>query len=437
VIICNKASFSIKKVQMAKDYLPRVIDPVIKSYIKTFEAVLIEGPKWCGKTTSAMKVTKTHIKLQDPRRSRDFLKIAETEPINLLEGPTPLLLDEWQMAPILWDTVRAEVDERGKTGQFVLTGSSVPPSTDQMHTGTGRIARLMMRPMSLLESNESTGQVSLKNLFDSKKIPNSPESKLSIKDLGFAICRGGWPSALKVDRDHSHLIARDYLNSVCEADISRMDGVEKKPSRVKAVLRSYARNISTLATNKTILDDVRANDVGIAESTLYSYLNALSRLFIIDDVKAWSPAIRSKSVIRASNKKSLVDPSLAAAALGITYQNMFDDMQTFGLMFESLCMRDLRVYAQALGGQVFYYHDRYGLECDAVICLDDGRYGLVEIKLGEKEVDLAAEHLLKIRQLTLEAGMNPPKILMILTGGKRCYHRKDGIIVVPIGCLGD
>jgi hypothetical protein len=365
-----------------------------------------------------------------------LLKLAQSEPVLLLEGATPVLIDEWQTAPILWDAIRAEVDDRNKPGQFILTGSSVPRDIDTMHTGTGRIARLTMYPMSLFESNESSGEISLSKLFDTVKVKRSAESALSLKDLAFAICRGGWPSTLNIQREDAHLVAKDYLNSLCESDVSRVDGIEKKPSRVKAVIKSYSRNISTLASNKTILEDVKSNDVSIAESTLYSYLNALSRLFVIEDVQAWNPAIRSKTVIRASNKKGFVDPSLAAASLGLTYKTMLDDLETFGFLFESLCIRDLRVYVAPLNGRVSYYRDRLGLECDAVLNLDDGRYGLVEIKLGEKEVDSAAANLVKLQSLIEENGLKSPQFSMILTGGRRSYLRPDGVLVVPIGCLG-
>lgn len=282
----NSYYFLVKKISLrvvTMNYLPRIIDLTLQRYLKVFGAILIDGPKWCGKTTTASQKSKTNVKLQDPRKSKDLLKLAQAEPILLLEGATPVLIDEWQMAPVLWDAIRAEVDERNEPGQFILTGSSVTTDIDTMHTGTGRIARLTMRPMSLFESEESSGEISVAKLFDLKKVPRSAESALGLRDLAFVISRGGWPSALKTPKNDAHLIAKDYLKSLCESDVSRVDGVEKNPSRVQSVLRSYSRNISTLAANKTILDDVKANDVSISESTLYQYVNALSRLFVIEN----------------------------------------------------------------------------------------------------------------------------------------------------------
>lgn len=420
---------------MAVNYLKRCIDSVLEMYLETFGAVLIEGPKWCGKTTTASMQSESIIKLQDPRKFNDYIKLAEINPKALLDGKNPRLIDEWQLVPILWNAIRAEVDERNKEGLFILTGSTTLKNDDTMHSGTGRIARLLMRPMSLYESLDSNGKISLSELFKQNIEIDGIASSASIEDISKYICRGGWPSTLGKSEKSSQLIAEDYVNSICESDASSVDGFEKNPNRVRAVLRSYSRNISTLATNKTILNDIEANDMQISEPTLYSYLNALNRLFVIEDIPAWSPSIRSKTVIRSSNKKGIVDPSLATASLGITPGNIFDDMKTFGFLFESLCLRDLRIYSQELGGKVYYYRDRYGLECDAVIRLNNGKYCLIEIKLGNTDIDKGADNLTKLKNLLIENGKKPPQFLAVVTGGNIAYTRADGVNVIPISCL--
>ncbi|MBN1622812.1 MAG: ATP-binding protein [Clostridia bacterium] len=420
---------------MAEKYLKRCIDSVLEMYLETFGAVLIEGPKWCGKTTTASMQSESIIKLQDPRKFNDYLKLAEINPMALLDGKNPRLIDEWQLAPILWNAIRAEVDDRNKEGLFILTGSTTLKNDDTMHSGTGRIARLLMRPMSLYESLNSSGQISLSELFKQNTEIDGITTSISIEDISKYICRGGWPSTIGKSDKSSQLIAEDYVNSICESEASSVDGFEKNPNRVRAVLRSYSRNISTLATNRTILNDIAANDMQISEPTLYSYLNALNRLFVIEDIPAWSPSIRSKTVIRSSNKKGIVDPSLAAASLGITPGNIFDDMKTFGFLFESLCIRDLRIYSQEIGGKVYYYRDRYGLECDAVIRLNDGKYCLIEIKLGNTDIDKGAENLTKLRNLLIENGKKPPQFLAVVSGGNLAYTRADGVKVIPITCL--
>jgi predicted AAA+ superfamily ATPase len=420
---------------MAEKYLKRCIDSVLETYLETFGAVLIEGPKWCGKTTTASRQSESIIRLQDPRKFNDYLKLAEINPRALLDGKNPRLIDEWQLAPILWNAIRAEVDERNKEGLFILTGSTTLKNDDTMHSGTGRIARLLMRPMSLYESLNSSGQISLAELFKQNIEIDGITASASIEDISKYICRGGWPSTIGKSEKSSQIIAEDYVNSICESEASSVDGFEKNPNRVRAVLRSYSRNISTLATNRTILNDIAANDMQISEPTLYSYLNALNRLFVIEDIPAWSPSIRSKTVIRSSNKKGIVDPSLAAASLGITPGNIFDDMKTFGFLFEALCIRDLRIYSQEIGGKVYYYRDRYGLECDAVIRLNDGKYCLIEIKLGNTDINKGAENLTKLRNLLIENGKKPPQFLAVVSGGNLAYTRADGVKVIPISCL--
>ena len=402
-----------------KVYLPRIIDDILPNYLEAFGAVLIVGPKWCGKTTTAMRFAKSDIKMQDVEKSNDYLKLAELAPKRLLAGEPPHLIDEWQMAPVLWDAVRNEVDARGEPGQFILTGSAVPKDDGMHHTGTGRIARIVMHPMSLFESKESNGKISLVNLLNGNIDVNGIESQLDIESLVYAICRGGWPASMGISKQAALLIPQAYIDAVCESDVSRIQEELKNPTRIRAILRSYARNISTLASKTSIRKDVIANDINISETTFFNYITALQRLYIIKDIEAF------------------VDPSLAVAALGLSPDQLLNDMNTLGFMFESLCIRDLRIYSQKLGGEISYYHDRYGLECDAVIHMRDGRYILIEMKLGSREIEEGASHLLKLSTLINDNGLTPPSVCMVLTGGKYAYKREDGVYVIPIGCLRD
>ncbi len=429
---------------MKNQYLTRIVDDVLDEYLDAFGAVLIVGPKWCGKTTSAEQAAASIIKLQDRKRSRQYMMIAELNPAKLLEGETPRLIDEWQMAPVLWDTVRDEVDERRQSGQFILTGSAVPKDDGISHTGTGRIGRLKMYPMSLFESEESNGRISLRDLFEGDADIDGIMSDLDIEHLAFAICRGGWPETVKKTGRSALLAAEGYIQALCEADISRVDTTLRNPKRIRAILRAYARNISTLAKKTSILADVQANDMNFSSSTFYEYLNVLQRLFVIEDIPAWSPAIRSKSAIRSGDKIGFTDPSLAAAAMGLTPERMLGDLESMGFYFEALCIRDLRIYSQRLGGEVSYYHDRYGLESDCVLHLKDGRYALIEVKLGGRQIDEGAAHLLELKALVQKYNqsgkghkLEEPTFLMVLTGGEFAYQRKDGVYVVPVGCLRD
>lgn len=421
---------------MMNNYMPRVIDTILKEYLDVFGAVLVNGPKWCGKTTSCEHVSNSVIKLQDPSQSSEYRKMIDIDPTLVLNKEAPLLIDEWQTEPILWDAIRSEVDKRGISGQFILTGSAVPQDDGIMHTGTGRIARVKMYPMSLYESNESNGEISLLDLFNNKNI-DGIQSELTVEMLATAICRGGWPGAIGKSDIAASLIINGYIDALCESDVSRIDDSIKNPQRIRSILRSYARNISTLATKSTIRKDVIANDANISEATFFNYLNALERLFVIEDIPAWCPSIRSKSAIRASSKRGFVDPSLAAGVLNLSPSSLMNDLNTLGFLFESLAIRDLRVYSQKLGGRISYYHDRYGLECDAVLHLRDGRYALIEMKLGSKEIEEGSKHLLKLKSLIKEHNMLTPSFMMVLTGGKLAYQRKDGVYVVPIGCLKD
>ena len=421
-----------------ENYKERLIDKTIELYLKTFKAIQIVGPKWCGKTRTALENSKSHLFMQDTDKAISYLKAADTKPSLLLKGDTPRLLDEWQTAPVLWDAVRFMVDQRGKSGQFILTGSAVPKDNVVQHTGTGRISRLLMRPMSLYESMESNGSVSLKALFDGEtEIDNF--STLTIEQIAFAIVRGGWPASIGESEKIALRHAIDYVEAIINADVSRVDGIEKNPVRVRALLRSLSRNISTLATIRTIHDDIAMGDAdeSISEKTISQYLGALDRIFVTENLPAWNPALRSKTAIRTSPKRQFVDPSIAAAVMRLTPSRLLEDFNYFGFLFESLCDRDLRIYAEAIDGQVFHYRDGSGLEADAVIALNDGRWAAVEVKLGSKEIEDAAVHLLELKNKVNTEKMREPSFLMILTGTEIAYRREDGVYVVPLGCLKD
>ena len=421
---------------MENKYLKRIADRVLQDRLAASGAVLIEGPKWCGKTRTALENSKSHLFMQDPDKAISYLKAADTKPSLLLKGDTPRLLDEWQTAPVLWDAVRFMVDQRGKSGQFILTGSAVPKDNVVQHTGTGRISRLLMRPMSLYESMESNGSVSLKALFDGEtEIDNF--STLTIEQITFAIVRGGWPASIGKSEKIALRHAIDYVEAIINTDVSRVDGIEKNPVRVRALLRSLSRNISTLATIRTIHDDIAMGDAdeSISEKTISQYLRALDRIFVTENLPAWNPALRSKTAIRTSPKRQFVDPSIAAAVMRLTPSRLLEDFNYFGFLFESLCDRDLRIYAEAIDGQVFHYRDASGLEADAVIALNDGRWAAVEVKLGSKEIEDAAVHLLELKNKVNTEKMREPSFLMILTGTEIAYRREDGVYVVPLGCL--
>lgn len=424
-------------------YIPRIADDTLQRKLRTSGAVLIVGPKWCGKTWTALNAVNSVIYLQDPDKRSGYMKMAQTTPSYLLRGDKPRLIDEWQTATVLWDAVRYAVDQDPKKGQFVLTGSVIVdedndllPNEKMEHTGTGRISRMRMRPMSLYESGESTGSVSLSDLFQGNADVTSM-SNLTIDDLAYAICRGGWPASLSMDKDDALDVAKDYIEAICERDATAVDRSQKDPDRVRSILKSLARNISTMTTDRTIMGDVRANDISITDKTLEVYLRALRKLFIIEDVKAWQPSLRSKTGIRTSDKRQFVDPSLAVAAVGASPQSILDDFNFFGFLFESLCVRDLRVYSENKRGTIRHYHDNNGLEADIIIALDDGRWAGVEVKLGSREIEKGAENLKKLA-LNIDHRKCPaPSFLMVLTGGEFAYQRDDGVYVIPIGCLRD
>ncbi len=430
------------------EYLNRFADNELKFRLEAFGAVQIKGPKWCGKTTTAEMHAKSILKMQNPDMRNTYLSTAQTKPSLLLKGDTPRLIDEWQVAPVLWDAVRHAVDERREKGQFILTGSTVIEDTNGeiMHTGTGRISQMNMYPMSLFESLESNGEISLQSLFDNPETDiDGSMSNLTIEKLIFAACRGGWPASLQVKKAKSQLfIAKDYVNVICNEDISRLDNVKRSSRLTRLILRSYARNVCTLAKKSNMLSDILVEMDSTSRTTFDDYVDALERLFVIEDIDAWNPSIRSATVIRSSKKRCFVDPSIAVAAMGVSPEMLELDLNTFGFIFECLCIRDLKIYSQSMGGHISYYHDRYNLEVDVVLHLDDGRYALIECKLGSRDIDEGAEHLCKLRDLirkhNQEKGatfLREPEFLMVLTGGEMAYTREDGVRIVPIGCLRD
>jgi hypothetical protein len=423
-------------VNIVKTYKKRIADGMLKEKLDAKGAVLVEGAKWCGKTTTASQLAQSILYLHDPANKEQYLKMASINPGLLLEGPTPRLIDEWQLAPQLWDAVRFEIDQRDDFGQFILTGSSTPVADmSTSHSGTGRISRMSMRPMTLWESGDSNGVIALSDLFEGQE-DIAGMSSIDIIRLAYLICRGGWPKSLHPSEKISLIQAYDYYDSVVESDISLADGVQRNPQRVKLLMRAYSRCISSEVKISNIRSDMISNDSdSLSEDTIYSYISALKRIFVIEDLPAWSPNLRSKTAIRLTDKRHFVDPSIAVACLGIGPKDLINDLNTMGLFFESMCVRDLRVFAEAMDGTVYHYRDKSGLECDAVIHLRNGSYALVEVKLGGNEIDLAAKNLLTLSYKIDTDRMKAPSFLMVLTGGSIAYRRKDGVFVVPAGCL--
>ena len=419
-------------------YKPRITDILIERKLRGKGALLIEGPKWCGKTTTAEQFSKSILYMSKPEDVSSNLIMADINPSKLLEGETPRLIDEWQIAPKLWDAVRFEVDHRENYGHFILTGSAVPPKTDEIfHTGTGRFAWIKMRPMSLYESGESTGEVSLKEMFNQPQ-QLSATNKLNIDDLAFLICRGGWPEAVNMDKDVALDQAFDYYNAIVNTDISRVDDVKRDPERAKRLMKSYARNQGSQTAYTVIRDDIAAHDSElITDDTVYAYTNALRKIFVIEDMPAWNPNLRSKIAIRTSDTRYFIDSSIATASLGLGPEDLIKDLNTMCLFFETMCVRDLRVYAEIIDGEVYHYRDKSGLECDTVIHLRNGSFGLIEIKLGgDKLIEEGAKNLKTFSNKIDTDKMKAPSFLMVLTGtGNFAYRREDGVYVVPIGCL--
>lgn len=426
-------------------YRPRIADRLLRDKLEAKGAVLVRGPKWCGKTTTAEQQAGSVIYMTLPSTRKVYRELAQIDPQQLLSGMTPRLIDEWQDAPELWDTIRYEVDHRHKRGQFILTGSAVPVRKNDeipiFHSGTGRFAIIDMLPMTLFESGDSTGEVSLEELFTEPQVIRGNNGH-SLSDIAFLTCRGGWPFAIADDMTRKAALSQalDYIDIVAEEDISRVDGIERNVERARQILRSYARFQGTQTPISKIREDVKVNDSDtITDDTISSYLNALRQIFVIKDMPAWNPNLQSKAAIRTSPTRYFTDPSIATASLRVGPEDLINSLSTFGLLFETLCIRDLRVYAQALDGDVYHYRDSNGLECDAVVHLRNGKYGLIEIKLGgEKLIEEGVANLKKLVSLLNTDKMGNPSFCMILTAvGEFAYRRPDGVYIVPIGCLKD
>ncbi len=426
------------KNEKTSGYKPRIADALLERKLKGKGAVLIEGAKWCGKTTTAQQVAQSSLKLGETSVLHSSKELAEMNPSLLLEGATPRLIDEWQTIPTLWDSIRSEVDNRNECGQFILTGSSVPADESQIvHSGTGRISRLLMRPMSLFESGDSSGEISLGTLFDAPTEIFS-ENKIDIERLAYLTCRGGWPKASLMDGDIALDQALDYYDAVIHYDIQRADGLARDPERVKLLMRAYARHQGTSVNLRVICEDMKANDnSSLNEDTVASYIKALKKIFVVEDMSAWNPNLRSKTAVRTSDTRFFTDPSIGTAALGIGPSDFLNDTHSFGLFFETLAVRDLRIFADALDGSLYHYRDKNGLECDAVLHRRNGTYGLIEIKLGGNTlIEEGAANLKTLAQKIDTTKMKEPSFLMVLTGvGPYAYRRKDGVYVVPLGCL--
>ena len=418
-----------------QEYRKRIIENILEKKLQSSGAVLVVGPKWCGKTTLAKRYAKTVVNVD----SSENLKLAELMPEALLEGKSPCLLDEWQWVPSLWDLVRRRVDDVQEMGQYILTGSAVPNDDDRMHhTGTGRFSHLFLRTMSLQETGDSSGKISLGELFDA---PDKIfyQNFLGLDRIAYLICRGGWPGALGLSPNAALEAPFNYYDSLIKSDLTRVRGIRRSPERFIRLLRSLARNQGTQASLPVIAGDIVAGDgVTFDVATVGSYIDALKTLFVVEDMKAWNPNIRSKAAVRTSDTRYFVDPSIAIAALGLGPKDLINDLNTFGFFFEALCIRDLRVYAQALDGEVYHYRDSNGLECDGVVHLRNGKYGLVEIKLGgEKGIEDGAATLNKLESIIDKDKMHAPSFKMVLVGiGKFAYRRDDGVYVVPLCCLG-
>lgn len=419
-------------------YLPRLTDGLLQRRLRTAGAVLLEGAKWCGKSTTARRLAGSVISLQDPDTQEQNRLLAETKPSLLLEGEVPRLLDEWQDQPQLWDAVRHAVDQRGAMGQFILTGSAVPADRSKIrHSGAGRFARLLMRPMSLFESQDSTGKVSLRGLFEGNQ-DIAERSTLTLEDLAFLICRGGWPQAIGLPRTDALDLARQYVDVVTASDISRADGVARDRALARRLLRSYARCVGSQTPIATIQADLAANEE-VSVRTVNAYLSALRQIFVVEESAAWSPNLRSKTAIRTTDTRYFVDPSIGAVALRVGPEGLLKDIKTMGLLFENLAIRDLRAYAESLEGEVFHYRDKNDLECDAVITLrHSDAYGLVEVKLGgTSAIEAGIATLNKVESILDTEKMGKPAFKLLLTGfSEYAYQRPDGVILCPIGCLG-
>ncbi len=419
-------------------YRNRVVDQLLQDQLEAAGVVLVQGAKWCGKTTTAVHAAKSVLYMDDPRQLQNNLRLAETNPSALLEGPAPRVIDEWQLASQLWDAARFEVSRRGALGMLIFTGSAVPPDMSKItHTGTGRFAWLTMRPMSLWESGESNGMLSLESLFEGVA-QDVAAAEMDVERMAFLVCRGGWPQTLKMKNRASLLQARNYVDAVCNSDITRVDGVGRNPALAHLLMRSYSRHQGGQVPVSTIVADLKENyNTEVSEATVASYINALKKIFVVEDMPAWSPNLRSKTAIRTSDTRYFVDSSIAAASLGIGPKDLLADFNTYGLLFETLAVRDLRVYAEALDGYVSHYRDRNGLECDAVVHLRNGKYGLVEVKIGgDTLIEEGVKNLKNLSQKIDTDRMNEPSFMMVLTAiGDYAFRRSDGVWIVPIAAL--
>ena len=420
-------------------YIKRIIDNEIERKLSITGAIVIKGPKWCGKTTTAKQFAKSKLEMQNPDLEENYLELANTKPSLLLKGDKPRLIDEWQIAPKLWNAVRYSVDKISEPAQYILTGSSVPLEDDTLHSGIGRFAFITMKSMTLYETGDSNGSISLLDILNGDREIDGKNTDLTYEKIAYALCRGGWPELIKLDKNKSLDIPKNYLDLLCNSDISRVDGVKRNPTLTRTILKSYARQISTIDSNKALYEDIQANYSDITDRTIMDYIDVLKKLYIIDEIEAWNPNIRSKTSIRTAPKKSMVDPSLAVAALGCSPEELMLDIKTFGLLFENLVSRDLSVYVNSIGGHLNHYRDRFGLECDNVIHFDNGKYALVEVKLGGSKVKEAEEHLIELKNLIIqnEPKLGAPEFLMVITGTDLAYSTESGVLVVPIGCLKD
>lgn len=419
---------------MNNKYIPRLIDQQLNEILNSMGAVYIRGPKWCGKSTTSLQNTNTVINFQDAEKGQTFVDLVDTNIMGLLNQETPILFDEWQIVPRIWNAVRTEVDKRNKVGQFILTGSTVFEFDKSMHSGAGRIARIDMRPMSLFESGDSNGKISLNEIVKGNWNYDGITSNLTKSKLSEVLCRGGWPSAITSNLRNPQIVATQYVKATVETDMSEIDNVKRNPQLARFILESYSRNISSLSSNKTIYEDVQSK-MFVSDRTISEYLEVLKKLYIIDEIPAWNPNIRSKTSIRTSPKKNLIDPSIAAAALNVSPNELELDPNTFGLFFESMVTRDVAVYTEAENASMSYYRDRNGLECDLVVHYPNGDFSLIEIKLGEKGIEEGASHLLEIQDLLIKNKQRTPKALIVITGTQIAMKRNDGVYVVPIGCL--
>lgn len=419
------------------NYIKRIVDDEIKDKLSYTGAILIKGPKWCGKTTSAKQIAKSVLEMQNPDLQDNYIELANTKPSLLLEGEKPRLIDEWQLAPKLWNAVRYSVDNTGLSNQYILTESATPNEDPSLHSGVGRFAFVTMKTMSLYESGESNGKISLLDILNGKRNIDGIKTDLDYEKIAYVLCRGGWPNSINLPEKQSLEIPKNYIDVLCESDISRIDGTKRDPNLARAILKAYARAVSTIDSTQTICNDVKANYADISDKTINDYISILKKLYVIEEIEAWNPNIRSKTSIRTSPKKSMIDPSLAVAALGCSPKDIMMDIRTFGLLFENLVNRDLSIYVNSIGGTLKHYRDRYDLECDNVIHFNNGKYALIETKLGGTKIKEAEEHLNTLKKLILdnEPKLGPPEFMMIITGTDMAYTTDNDILVVPIGCL--